>query len=180
MKKLFYVLAVLFLTQLTGCILFNSVTYEVNVNDDGTGTALVTIEDMNTDATTPEAIDADVKSVLEYGLKGHEFVADQEKDGKKITSRNLLVEKGKLNAIARYEFSDISTVEGMQFDDPYYYLTISPEDSIISTNGQVTKTDQYQRIVWDKSIKTLKFKMYSDDTDKEGLTSLAPFYLKEN
>jgi hypothetical protein len=85
-----------------------------------------------------------------------------------------------LNAIVNYEFSDISKVEGMQFDDPYYYLTIPPEDSIISTNGQITVTSEYKRIVWDKSIKTLKFKMYSDDTSIEGLTSLAPYYLKEN
>ena len=180
MKKIKIFLLLFLVSQFTGCIVFNSVTYEVNVNEDGTGTAFVTIEDMNTDAITQEDLDADVNSIFEYGLKGQEFVDEQEKDGKKITSRNLLVEKGKLNAIVRYEFSDIGTVEGMQFDDPYYYLTISPEDSIISTNGQITKTDQYQRIVWDKSIKTLKFKMYSEDTDKEGLTSLAPFYLKEN
>jgi hypothetical protein len=68
----------------------------------------------------------------------------------------------------------------MQFDDPYYYLTIPAKDSIISTNGQVTRTAEYQRIIWDKSIKTLKFKMYSDDTSSEGLKSLAPYYLKEN
>ena len=68
----------------------------------------------------------------------------------------------------------------MQFEDPYYYLTIPVEDSIISTNGQITKTSEYKRIVWDKSIKTLKFKMYSDDTNRAGLTSLAPYYLKEN
>ena len=68
----------------------------------------------------------------------------------------------------------------MQFEDPNYYLTIPVEDSIISTNGQITKTSEYKRIVWDKSIKTLKFKMYSDDTNRAGLTSLAPYYLKEN
>lgn len=180
MKKISLFILLFFVLQFTGCIVFNSVTYEVNINEDGTGIALVTIEDINTDATTQEDLDADVSSIFDYGLKGQEFVDEQEKDGKKITSRNLLVEKGKLNAIVRYEFSDPGAVEGMQFDDPYYYLTISPEDSIISTNGQVTKTDQYQRIVWDKSIKTLKFKMYSEDTKQDGLKSLAPYYLKEN
>jgi hypothetical protein len=68
----------------------------------------------------------------------------------------------------------------MQFDDPYYYLTVAAEDSIVSSNGQITKTAEYQRIVWDKSITTLKFKMYSDDTNKDGLKTLAPYYLKEN
>lgn len=180
MKKSFLVFLTIIVTQLTGCIIFHSVSYDININDDGTGTALVTIEDINTDATTKESIEEDVKSILDYGLKSQDFVEDQKSDGKMITSRNVMVEREKLNAIIRYEFDDISKVEGMQFDDPYYYLTIPAEDSIISTNGQVTRTAEYQRIIWDKSIKTLKFKMYSDDTSREGLKSIAPYYLKEN
>ena len=180
MKKLKTILLLLLALQLTGCIVFKSVSYEVTVNSDGTGTALVIIEDLNTDATTSETIDNDVKSILEHGLKSQAFIDDMKSEGKIIKSRNVIVEKEKLSAIVGYEFSDISKVEGMQFDDPYYYLTIPSADSIISTNGQVTKTADYQRIVWDKSITTLKFKMYSDDTSKEGLKSLAPYYLKEN
>ena len=180
MKKIIYVLSFILISQLTGCIVFHSVSYEVSVNEDGTGTALVTIDDLNTDATNKDMIDKDVKSILEYGLNSSEFVDGMKAEGKTITSRNVMVEREKLNAIIHYEFSSISTVEGLQFDDPYYYLTIPVEDSIISTNGQITKTPEYQRIVWDKSIKTLKFKMFSDDTSREGLTSLAPYFLKEN
>jgi dGTP triphosphohydrolase len=180
MKNLKIILLLLLVFQLSGCIIFHSVSYEVNFNEDGTGTALITIEDINTDAATKELIDEDMKSILDYGLKSQEFVKKMEDEGKKIKSRNVMVEREKLNAIVRYEFSDISKVEGMQFDDPYYYLTDPVEDSIISTNGQITRTKDYQRIVWDKSIKTLKFKMYSDDTSKDGLKSLAPYYLKEN
>jgi len=180
MKKTIFIISIIILTQLTGCIVFHSVSYEVTVNEDGTGTALLTIGDINTDATSKEAIDEDVKSILDHGLKSQTFVNDMLSEGKRITSRNVVVEKEKLNAIVKYDFTEITRVEGMQFDDPYYYLTVPVEDSIISTNGQVTKTAEYQRIVWDKSIKTLKFKMYSDDTNREGLTSLAPYYLKEN
>ncbi len=180
MKNIIYILLLIMIIQLTGCIVFNTVSYEVTVNEDGTGTALVMIKDINTDATTKESIDEDVKSILAYGLKSQEFVNEMQAEGKNITSRNILIEREKLNAIVNYEFSDISKVEGMQFDDPYYYLTISVEDSIVSTNGQVIKTAEYKRIVWDKSMTTLKFKMYSDDTDKEGLKSLAAYYLKEN
>jgi len=180
LKKAFLVLLLIICALFSGCIVFHSVSYEINVNEDGTGTALVTIEDLNTDATTNEMIDEDIKSILEYGLKSSEFVDGMKAEGKTITSRNVMVEREKLNAIIHYEYSDISKVEGMQFDDPYYYLTIPVEDSIISTNGQITVTAEYKRIVWDKSIKTLKFKMYSDDTSREGLTSIAPYFLKEN
>jgi hypothetical protein len=180
MKNIIKLLSLILVSELTGCIVFNSVSYEVNVNDDGTGTALLTIEDINSDAASKEALDEDVKNIMEYALKSKDFIDAMEAEGKKSVSRNLFVEKDKLNAILSYSFVDVSQVEGMQFEDPYYYLTIPAEDSIISTNGLVTKTAEYQRIVWDKSIKTLKFKMYSDDTSREGLTSLAPYYLKEN
>lgn len=179
MRKIFYLGLIILITQITGCIVFNNVSYEVTVNEDGSGTAILVIEDLKTDAITTEAMDEDVKSILEHGLKSQQFVEEMKTEGKKITVRNVVVNNEKLNAIVSYEFEDISRVEGMQFEDPYYYLTIPVEDSIISTNGQVTKTTEYQRIVWDKSIKTLKFKMYSDDTNREGLTSLAKFYQKE-
>jgi len=180
MKNLKFIFLLILVVQLTGCIVFHSVSYEVNINEDGTGTAMLIIEDMNTDATTKETIDEDVKSILEHGLKSQQFVDDMKSEGKIIVSRKVMIENEKLNSVVSYQFSEISRVEGLQYDNPYYYLTIPVEDSIISTNGQITKTTEYQRIVWDKSIKTLKFKMYSDDTNREGLTSLAKFYQKED
>lgn len=179
MKKLIYLISLLFITQFYGCIVFHSVSYEVHVNDDQKGTAIITIEDLNSDANNQDSLNEDLKSIFDYGLKSNDFVQDNKNEGKIITSRNLVVENGKLNAIVSYDFDNISTVEGIQFDDPYYYLTVAPDDSIISTNGQITRTAEYQRIIWDKSIKTLKFKMFSDDTNKSGLTSLTPYYLKE-
>jgi len=178
MKNLKFILLLLLVIQFTGCIVFNNVSYEVNINEDGTGTALLSIEDINSDATSKEALDEDIKNILEYALKSKEFLDGMEAEGKRTGSRDIFVEDGKLNATLSYSFVDISRVEGMQFEDPYYYLTIPAEDSIISTNGQVTKTTEYQRIVWDKSIKTLRFKMYSDNTNREGLTSLAKYYTK--
>lgn len=180
MKKLFYLISLLLITQVTGCIVFHSVSYEVNINEDGTGGAKLSIEDINSDASTKEALDEDVKNILEYALTSKEFIDGLEAEGKRTVSRNIYVEDEKLNATVSYSFVDISRVEGMQFEDPYYYLTIPVEDSIIYTNGQITKTAEYQRIVWDKSIKSLKFKMYSDDTSREGLTSLTKFYQKED
>jgi hypothetical protein len=179
MKKFSMIVLIAAIAQFTGCIVFHSVSYEVNVNDDGTGSVLLKIDDLNTDGTTEETIQEDVNSIFQYGLKSQEWLDGMQAEGKQVTSRNLVVENGKLNAIVSYEFKDVSVVEGMQFDDPYYYITIPPEDSIISTNGQINRTQEYQRIIWDKSIKTLKFKMFSDNTGRDGLKSLAPYFLKE-
>jgi hypothetical protein len=180
MKRLTLLILITLPLQLTGCIVFHSVSYEINVNEDGTGIANLSIEDINSDATSKETLDEDIKNIMEYALKSKEFLDGMEAEGKKTVSRDIFVEDGKLNAALSYSFVDISRVEGMQFDDPYYYLTIPAEDSIISTNGQIIKTAEYQRIVWDKSVGVLKFKMFSDDTNREGLTSLAKFYQKEN
>lgn len=180
MKNIKFVLLLLFVVQLTGCIVFNNVSYEVKINHDGSGTVTLFIEDINTDASTNEAIDEDVKSILEHGWKSQQFVDDMKSEGKYITERKLMLENDRLNAIVSYKFNEISRVEGMQYDDPYYYLTVPVEDSIISTDGQIIKTTEYQRIVWDKSVSILKFKMFSDDTDRKGLTSLAKFYKKED
>jgi len=178
LKKIFYLFLIISLTQLTGCIIFNTVSYEVNLNDNGTGTATVFIDDVNTDATTAETIKVD--NILQHGLKSQEFINDMKAEGKNVIYRNVVVENNKLNVIVKYEFDNVNNVEGMQYESPYYFLTIPPTDSIISTNGQITRTKDYQRIIWDKSIKTLKFKMFSDDTNREGLTSLAKFYKKED
>lgn len=180
MKRLTTLILITLTLQLTGCIVFHSVSYEINVNEEGTGMANLSIEDINSDATSNEVLDEDIKNIMEYALKSQEFLEGMEAEGKKTASRDIYVVDGKLNASLSYLFVDISRVEGMQFDDPYFYLTIPVEDSIISTNGQVTKTAEYKRIIWDKSIKTLKFKMFSDDTNREGLTSLAPYYQKED
>ncbi len=180
LKKIIFLIAIITITQLTGCIIFNTVSYEVSMNDDGTGTATVFIEDINTDATTPEAIEEEVNSILLHGLKKQQFIDDMKAEGKYIISRTVEVKDDKLNATVKYKFDDVGEVENMQYEEPYYFLTILPTDSIISTNGQINKTKDYQRIIWDKSIKVLKFKMFGDDTNREGLTSLAKFYEKED
>jgi len=177
MKKLF-ILSFLAAFIFNGCIVFKSVSYEITITDDIKGTSLVTIEDLATDAATEEELNNDKQIVFEYALQSNVFLNDMDSEGKKIISRNLFVQENKLNALVSYEFDDITEVEQIQFDDPYYFLTLSPEDSIISTNGQIFISDDYKRIVWDKSIKTLKFKIFNKNTDKPGIKSLAPYYKK--
>lgn len=91
LKKIIFLIAIITITQLTGCIIFNTVSYEVSMNDDGTGTATVFIEDINTDATTPEAIEEEVNSILLHGLKKQQFIDDMKAEGKYIISRTVEV-----------------------------------------------------------------------------------------
>ncbi len=177
MKKLFVLFAIsTFLFN--GCIVFKSVSYEITIIDDIRGSSFVTIEDISTDAQSEEELNNDKEIVFNYAAESNDFIKDLEIEGKKVISRKLYLEGDKLNGMISYEFDDITEVESIQFDDPYYFLTLSPEDSIISTNGQTFEYDEYKRIVWDKSLKTLKFKMFSEETKRNGVKSLAPYFKK--
>lgn len=177
MKKNILVLLITFL--MNGCVLFNSVSYEITMKTESSGSALVFIKDICTDAANEEEEMNDVNNVFDYAAKSSQFITDQESEGKKITSRKLFVESNRLNGILSFDFDDINKVEGIQFEDPYYYLTLSPEDSVISTNGQLFEYDHYKRIVWDKSIRVLKFTMFSEDTDRPGIKKMSDYFNKE-
>ncbi|BDQ02931.1 hypothetical protein [Ignavibacterium sp.] len=177
MKKNILVVLTTFL--LNGCVLFNTVSYEITMRTENSGSALVIINDICTDAKNEEEEMNDVNNVFDYAAKSSQFITDQESEGKKITNRKLFVEANQLNAMLSFDFEDINDVEGIQFDDPYYYLTLNPEDSVVSTNGQLFKNKDYKRIVWDKSIKVLKFTMFSEDTDKPGIKKMSVYFNKE-
>lgn len=178
MKK--YFLLILTSLLLNGCVLFNTVSYEITMRTETSGSALVRIYDICTDASNEEEEMNDVNNVFDYAAKSSQFISDQESEGKKITNRKLFVEGNQLKGMLSFDFDDINKVEGIQFDDPYYYLTLNPEDSVVSTNGQLFEYDNYKRIVWDKSIRVLKFTMFSEDTDKPGLKKMSVYFNKEN
>jgi len=101
-------------------------------------------------------------------------------EGKGITSRRLYVKDDLLNGEVRINFDDVRKVEGISFEDGFYYMTLDLEDSVYSTNGEIIYSDEYKRIVWDKNVKTLLFDMIAIDYDDMYYKDLAPFYKEEN
>jgi hypothetical protein len=176
MKNILFALIAIF--GLNGCIVFKSVSYEISLSGDISGNSLVIIEDISSDAQNEEDFNNDIQFVFDYAQVSSQFIDDMNNEGKKIISRKLFIQDGKLNALVSYEFDYITLIESIYFDDPYYYLNLAPEDSIISTNGQIFSYDDFKRIVWDKSMKTLNFHIFSENTDNPNIKSLAPFYKK--
>jgi len=164
----------IFLTQ--GCLLMHFVSYEIKPDGNGNGTAVLTIKDIRSDALNAYELKEDKQNLFEFMYKSNDFIEQMKDEGKTITSRELFVEDGKLNGIIKFSFDDIEIVEGIIYEEPFYFLTLSPEDSIISTNGEVIVSDEYKRIMWDNTVKILKFKMFSDDVDNCNLVSLAQYY----
>ena len=100
-------------------------------------------------------------------------------EGRNILDRRLFKCEGKLCGFVKYSFNDISSVENLTYEAPFYYLTFGLEDSIISTNGEVIISEDHKRIVWDNSIKNLKFEWFSTDTDNSNLVELVQYLDQE-
>ncbi len=171
---IFITFVLIFLTQ--GCLLMHSVSYEIKTDGKGGGTVVLTIENIRSDALNADELKEDKKNLFEFMYKSNDFIEQMKEEGKKINSRDLFVENGNLNGIIKFSFDDIEIVEGIIYEEPFYFLTLSPEDSIISTNGEVIVSDEYKRIMWDNTVKVLMFKMFSDDVDNGKLVGLAQYY----
>ena len=178
MKKNLSIIIISFVLVLLahGCLLMHTVSYEIKPDGSGNGTAVLTIEDFRSDALDATELNEDKKNLFEFMYKSDDFIEQMKEEGKIITSRELFVVNEKLNGIINFGFDDIEIVEGIIYEEPFYFLTLSPEDSIISTNGEVIVSDEYKRIMWDNTVKVLKFKMFSDDVDNGKLVGLAQYY----
>jgi len=145
--------SLVFITQ--GCLLFHSVSYKVKLDGTTSGTATVVVEDIRSDAINSEELDSDKKNLFEFILESDDFITLMKDEGQFITSKELFNNDGMLNGKATFSFDDITKVEGIVYEEPFYFLTISPEDSILETNGEVIVSKDYKRIIWDDSFKTL-------------------------
>ncbi len=175
--KKFLILLPLFL--LHGCLVFNTVSYEVKLDDEKSGTVNVQVNDIKSDALNVSELEEDKNQLFNFMLKSDDFIQQLKAEGKNISDRNLFTSEGKLNGNLSYSFADISSVEGIQYQEPFYYLTLSVDDSIVSTNGEIIFSEGLKRIMWDNSMKTLKFEMFSADVGSSSLVDLTK-YLEEN
>jgi hypothetical protein len=176
-KKSFILFPLIFLME--GCLVFHTVSYEVNLDDEKSGTVTMQVTDIRSDAMNVSELEGDKKQLFEDLLKGDDFVKQMRDEGKNILDRQLYVSNDKLNGSVKYSFDDVSKVEGIVYQEPFYFITIPLEDSIISTNGEVIVSEGHKRIMWDNSLKTLKFKMFSANVENSSLVELSK-YLKED
>lgn len=160
-----------------GCLVFEKISYEIKINDDKSGSAKIYITNIVSDATDSEAFKQDTSALFTFMLKSNEFIEDMKNQGRLITKRNLILNGDNLDAEAEYNFSNIVGIENIMYEDGFYYLTIDLADSVISTNGEIIKSKNYKRILWDENQKILRFAIYSGETD--AYRKLAPYYKKQ-
>jgi hypothetical protein len=160
---------------LQGCLVFHTVSYEVNLESENSGTVNMQVNDIRSDALNVSELEEDKKQLFNFIWKSDDFVQQLKEERKFVTDRQLFASNGKLNGSLSYEFNDITTVEGIQYQEPYYFLTVAVEDSIISTNGEVIISEGIKRIMWDNTMKTLKFEMFSAEVESGSLVELSQY-----
>jgi hypothetical protein len=176
LRKLLALIPLVVLMQ--GCLVFHSVSYEIIMADAKSGTVTIQVTDIRSDAMNTSELEEDKKQLFQDLLKGDDFVNQMRDEGKNISNRQLYIFNGKLNGTVKYSFEDVAKVEGIVYQEPFYFITINPADSIISTNGEVIVSEEHKRIMWDNSIKTMKFEMFSADVSSGSLVELTK-YLEE-
>ena len=124
-----------------GCLIFHTVSYEVNLDDEKSGAVTLQVVDIKSDATNVSELEEDKNQLFNFILKSDDFIRQMKDEGKNISDRQLFVSEGKLNGSLVYTFSDISKVEGIQYQEHFYFLTLGLEDSIISTNGEIVVSE---------------------------------------
>ena len=136
------------------------------------------VSDIRSDAINTSELEEDKNQLFNFILESNEFVQQMSDEGKFILDRKLFISNDKLNGTLKYSFDDVSKVEGIVYQEPFYFITIPLEDSIISTNGEIITSEGHKMIMWDNTIRTLKFKMFSADVEKGNLIELTK-YLEE-
>jgi len=159
-----------------GCLVGNKISYNVQLDEKGGGTAEVIIHDIRSDAQTDLDFEEDKSNLFQFMLKSPDFVTQMMKEGKYIKSRELFVEDGKLNGKIVYTFNKLSDFENLMLADGFYFITAQPEDEVVSTNGQVVNSDTYKRIMWSADQKNIQFEMLIEPAGADSLRGLAKFY----
>ncbi len=162
-----------------GCLVGHKIVYIVDANKAANGTATVWYTDIRSDASNDQEFEEDKTNLFDYMLKSDKFIQDRKAEGMTFVSRELLIEDGKLNGKAVYYFNKLSDVENLSYEDGFYFLTLALDDSVVSTNGEVIRSANHKRILWDESITPLKFEIYIEPAEGTKTKDLKPFY-KEN
>ena len=175
-KKSLILFSLIILMQ--GCLVFHTVSYEVDLDSEKSGTVTMSVSDIRSDAMNTTELEEDKNQLFDFILNSNDFVQQMSEEGKFILDRKLFISEGKLNGTIKYSFDDVSKVESIVYQEPFYFITIPLEDSIVSTNGEIVVSEGHKRIMWDNSIRTLKFEMFSADVESGSLVELTK-YLEE-
>ena len=178
-KPIYSFIFVLAITLFSGCLISERINYTIDLKTPTTGKVTVNFLNIKSNAIGKREFNQDKKNLFEFAMKSKSLINQLKSEGKFVKYRFLSVKNNQLNGKVIYDFKDIKKVEGIRFEDGFYYLTMALDDSLISTNGKLIISKEYKRILWDKNYKQLKFEMYSSGFDNNAYKGLASYYKKK-
>jgi hypothetical protein len=157
-----WLLIISFLLGVTqGCLVVEKVSYSIEMKSKTNGTATIVFYDIRSDAIGNNEFEDDKDLLFNNLLKSDDFAASMKQEGKTIKSRALEIRDEKLTATGVYDFADVERIEGIRFQDGYYFLTLQTEEEVLSTNGEIMTNPDYKRIIWKEGTRVLKFEIKS-------------------
>jgi hypothetical protein len=166
MRTVIILFAGFFVILFNGCLIFHKISYEVKL-EGSSGTAEVVFYDLRSDAENPSEFEEDKNNLFDYMWKSSQFITDMQEQGKNIIERDLYLSNDTLNGRVVFTFSSINNVENIMLEDDFYYLTLPLEDSVMYTNGEIIKSQEYKRILWDSSFDEIEFDIMGFSFDEE-------------
>jgi hypothetical protein len=180
MKKIIFLTVIIISSLfLSGCLIFHKVSYNIELDNAKAGKVTVVISDIRSDATTETEFEEDKERLFGMILESEEFIQSMGEEGKEIINRELFLTGDTLNGRVEYKFNDINNIEGIVAEAGFYYLTLPLEDSVLTTNGEIIRSKNFKRIIWEAGTRNLHFEMLSFSFDRHEYRKLAPFYNKK-
>ncbi len=169
----FHLMLLLLAVMIPGCLFVRVTDHRIRLNDDGSGEAMLRLVDIRSDGVTDSSITKDFEG-LKTGL-GEKGDPDFERDGRKITSKQMYVHGDTLIGEITYTFPNLFAIYGMHVTGSQLFVVVPEGREVLKTNGTVEPwVGKANRIVWDHDATRLM--MQIRERDMPPTVSLAPLY----
>jgi hypothetical protein len=162
---------------LQGCLLVRTTEHRIKLNDGGGGEAYMRLTDIRSDGVTDSARIRDFGVMMaSVELEG---IQDFERNGRKITSKQFILNGDTLSAEITYTFPQLEDLEGIKIKDDEIFVVVNDGRDIVRTNGKVKSWERgSQRIVWPIDAKRIMYQIRERTLPPS--VSLAGLYVRYN
>jgi hypothetical protein len=162
---------------LQGCLLIRTTEHRIKLNDGGGGEAYMRLTDIRSDGVTDSARIRDFGVMMASAeLDG---IKDFERNGRKVTSKQFMVNGDTLSAEITYTFTQLEMLEGIKIKDDEIFVVVNDGRDIVRSNGKIKSWERgSQRIVWPIDTKRIMYQIRERSLPPS--VSLAELYIRYN
>jgi hypothetical protein len=146
-----------------GCLIYETVEYHVSLNADGkSGTIHIKYNNVESSESDSSKQEEDFNELLS-NWKGDKYLLDRMNDGVYIKERGLTLTHGILVWQESGIFSDVQKMkDGISYEDTTH-ITLSKDETVLSTNGAVTMSKDSTVVVWPPHTRDFQIRVQQQD-----------------